>query len=75
LSWSKPFEGNLSDQEEVPEHLIRNFRPPHLEFRIGTVVLIQTMITGVIVGWEIDMTVSLILKYPSPKQKLTSKIV
>lgn len=48
---SEPFE-----EQEVPENLIRNFRPPHLEFSIGNVVLIHAMIPGIIVGWNIDKT-------------------
>lgn len=50
-----PFEGN-----NVPEHLIQNFRPPHLEFRVGDVVLTRNMIIGAIVGWNIDKSVSFI---------------
>ncbi|XP_015379260.1 PREDICTED: uncharacterized protein LOC107173291 [Diuraphis noxia] len=44
------------EDQEIPENLIRNFRPPHLKFGIGNVVLIHTMNPGVIIGWDIDMT-------------------
>ncbi|KAL5243449.1 hypothetical protein ACI65C_010859 [Semiaphis heraclei] len=44
------------EDQEVPENLIRNFRPPHLKFRVGNVVLTHTMHAGIIVGWNIDMT-------------------
>lgn len=50
-----PFEG-----KNVPEHLIQNFRPPHLEFRVGDVVFTRNMIVGAIVGWSIDKSVSFI---------------
>ncbi|VVC41469.1 Hemimethylated DNA-binding domain [Cinara cedri] len=50
-------DGSLSEKNgEVPEHMVRNFRPPHLEFRVGDVVLTRTMAIGVIVGWKIDMS-------------------
>jgi len=63
LSLSKPFEDDSPEDQEVPENLIRNFRPPHLEFRIGNVVLTNNIKLGIIVGWDIDMTVSSALKY------------
>lgn len=63
LGLSKPTEDDSPEDQEVPEHVIRNFRPPHLEFEIGNVVLTNTMTTGIIVGWNIDLTVSLSLKY------------
>ncbi|CAI6343498.1 unnamed protein product [Macrosiphum euphorbiae] len=56
LGLSKPFEDGSPGDQEVPENLIMNFRPPHLEFRIGNVVLTHTMTAGVIVGWNIDIT-------------------
>lgn len=63
MGLSKQLEDDSPEDQEVPESLIRNFRPPHLEFRIGNVVLTHSMTAGVIVGWNIDMTVSLVLKY------------
>ncbi|XP_025405484.1 uncharacterized protein LOC112679784 isoform X2 [Sipha flava] len=40
--------------QETTNHKINDFRPPHLEYRIGDVVLTRNMILGVIVGWAID---------------------
>lgn len=74
MGLSKPIEDDSPEDQEVPEHLIRNFRPPHLKFRIGNVVLTNKMTAGIIVGWNIDITVSLSLKY-SKYYKLTCKIV
>lgn len=57
-------DSQLTEEEDelmMSEELIRNFRPPHMEFRVGEVVLTQKMIIGVIVGWNIDMAVSLII--------------
>ncbi|KAL4121239.1 hypothetical protein QTP88_013791 [Uroleucon formosanum] len=56
LGLSKPIEDDSPEDQEVPEHLIRNFRPPHLKFRIGNVVLTNKMTAGIIVGWNIDIT-------------------
>ncbi|XP_026805044.1 uncharacterized protein LOC113548385 isoform X2 [Rhopalosiphum maidis] len=55
-SLSKSFEDNTSENQEVPENLIRNFRPPHLKFSVGNVILTHTMIAGIVVGWNIDKT-------------------
>jgi len=63
LSLSKPIEDDSPGDQEVPEHLIRHFRPPHLQFKIGNVVLTNSIRAGIIVGWNIDKTVSLALKY------------
>ncbi|XP_026805043.1 uncharacterized protein LOC113548385 isoform X1 [Rhopalosiphum maidis] len=56
LGLSKSFEDNTSENQEVPENLIRNFRPPHLKFSVGNVILTHTMIAGIVVGWNIDKT-------------------
>lgn len=45
-------DGPLSD------NLIQDFRPPHLEYRIGDIVFTRSLAIGVIVGWRIDLTVS-----------------
>lgn len=37
---------------------IRNFRPPHVEFRVGEVILTRNLVVGVIIGWDIDVRVS-----------------
>ncbi|XP_025208015.1 uncharacterized protein LOC112603582 [Melanaphis sacchari] len=55
LSQSESFKDDSTEDQEVPKNLIRNFRPPHLEYRIGQIVLTQTMIAGIIVGWNIDI--------------------
>lgn len=59
----------------VKNELIRNFRPPHLEYRIGDVILTRNMVVGAIIGWSIDMAVRIIIthklnsdKYNIPKQ-------
>lgn len=56
LDLSESFEDDSIEDLEIPDNLIRNFRPPHLEFRIGNVILMHTMIPGIIVGWNIDIT-------------------
>lgn len=60
LGLSESLEDDSIEDQEIPENSIRNFRPPHLEFRIGNVILMHTMIPGIVVGWNIDITVSLI---------------
>jgi len=63
LGLSKSFEDDTSDDQEVPENLIRNFRPPHLEFSVGNVILTHTMMAGIIIGWNIDKAVSIVPTY------------
>lgn len=41
--------------EEIDE--MDHFRPPHIEFRIGDVILTYKRIVGIIVGWSIDRAV------------------
>ncbi|CAH1724528.1 uncharacterized protein LOC114120710 [Aphis gossypii] len=56
LGLSESLEDDSIEDQEIPENSIRNFRPPHLEFRIGNVILMHTMIPGIVVGWNIDIT-------------------
>lgn len=58
---NNPFEKD----SETPQPAIRYFRPPHLEFRVGDVVLTSHMHIGVIIGWMIDMSVSYFLVSPA----------
>ncbi|KAF0709668.1 Beta-hexosaminidase, partial [Aphis craccivora] len=55
LGLSESIEDDLKEDLEIPDNSIRNFRPPHLEFRIGNVILTHNMIPGIIVGWNIDI--------------------
>lgn len=59
-SSSIPFEdvNTPVEDQQVSENLIHNFRPPHLIFKIGDVILTRFLNVGIIVGWNIDMTVS-----------------
>lgn len=46
------------DDEPLLDNVIQDFRPPHLEYRVGDIVFTRSMIIGIIVGWRIDLTVS-----------------
>ncbi|XP_050439423.1 uncharacterized protein LOC126844947 [Adelges cooleyi] len=44
------------EESEIPKDDIHEFRPPHLKYRVGDVVLTYDLSIAVVVGWSIDMS-------------------
>lgn len=56
--FDEPEDQESDDEQDPPIDSVRNFRPPHLKFRVGDVVLTEHMVIGVVIGWDIDLKVS-----------------